>query len=269
MRLSSDSVDQPVEGDDMTGVPLVEARPMPPEPPVVTANGIELAPLAVHWIVADEVVRSIPADEESIEVAQVPVRGPITFTIGHPTVAPTLCVEVFEGLDERLHPTGPGRTILCTPESGGVPGSRIRRRPAGRRGAGAGRRAAGGSPGGLHRVARRRGTSRRRAGAAHGLLSDRGRSLISAETTTFSSGPAPPSRRGRPSARGGDGARAVAPRAAFENDRFWEGRCPAVRSGPEPMFTRDVVSVRPRFRWRVSVAGPALWTTTPVGRVAP
>lgn len=91
---------------------------MPPEPPVVTANGIELAPLAVHWIVADEVVRSIPADEESIEVAQVPVRGPITFTIGHPTVAPTLCVEVFEGLDERLHPTGPGRTILCTPESG-------------------------------------------------------------------------------------------------------------------------------------------------------
>ncbi|MDC7121967.1 hypothetical protein OMK64_10505 [Cellulomonas fimi] len=103
--------------DQMTGVPLVETGPMPPEPPTVTANGTVIRPTLTHWIVDDEVVRSGPtndAEAQSIVVPTVGYADPLTFFIAHPTIPPTLYFEVFDDLDDRNHPQGQGWRVDCT-----------------------------------------------------------------------------------------------------------------------------------------------------------
>lgn len=107
------------DGGGMTSAPLMETGPMPPEPPAVSTGDVVLAPLVTHWVVDDAVTRTGPqtdAEAEAIDVVSVPRTSPLVVTIGHPTVPPTLYVEVFGDLDENLHPIGPGRVVECTSE---------------------------------------------------------------------------------------------------------------------------------------------------------
>src|SRR4051794_19703494 len=113
-----DPPDALAAGAGATSAPLVETGPMPPEPPRVLTQGLELEPMVTNWIVDDQVVTTgaqADADVQAIDVAVVPHTDQLSLTIGHPTVPPTLYVEVFEELDARNHPVGPGRHIDCTP----------------------------------------------------------------------------------------------------------------------------------------------------------
>jgi hypothetical protein len=109
----------PASTEPPGGGALVEAGPMPPVPPDVLVEGEPVPPLAAHWIVEGTVRQLGPtgaADLGRLEVAEVPapVDGRASVEIRHPTLPPTMYVTLFDRLDERGHPAGPGRRVDCT-----------------------------------------------------------------------------------------------------------------------------------------------------------